>query len=79
MVRTQIQLSDELYRRLKVLAKEREWSLAEAIRRGAEMLLRSFPREPIEPEKWRLPEARPLGAFRSDVESWRALANEQDA
>ena len=45
MVRTQIQLPDELYEDLETLAKDKEWSLAEAIRRAAEHLLRSYPKK----------------------------------
>jgi hypothetical protein len=43
MVKTQIQLSDELYARVKKLAERKEWSLAEAFRRGAELLLQQYP------------------------------------
>lgn len=46
MVKTQIQLPEELYRRLKSMAAEKEWSLAETLRRGAEILLASRPVEP---------------------------------
>ena len=76
MVRTQIQLPDELYRRLKKLAGEKEWSLAETLRRGAELLLRSYPSEPE--RDWELPEPMALGAFEAPVERWRALAYEPD-
>ena len=78
MIRTQIQLPDEMYRDLKQLAEEREWSLAEALRRGAELLLKSYPAERAPRESWRLPEPLPLGEFRSPVEDWRALANEPE-
>jgi hypothetical protein len=43
MIKTQIQLPDDLYRDLKRLAAAREWSLAETLRRGAEQLLQQFP------------------------------------
>ena len=43
MVKTQIQIPDELYRRVKQLAAAQEWSLAETLRRGAELLLASRP------------------------------------
>lgn len=78
MIRTQIQLPDELYRDLKRLADEREWSLAEALRRGAELLLRSYPTERVPRDEWRLPDAVPLGPFGAPAEDWRALANEAD-
>ena len=43
MVKTQIQVPDELYGRIKQLATEQEWSLAETLRRGAELLLATRP------------------------------------
>jgi hypothetical protein len=39
MIRTQIQLPDDLYRRAKAVAKQREISLAEMTRRGLELFL----------------------------------------
>lgn len=39
MIKTQIQIPDELYRRVKQLAESQEWSLAETLRRAAELLL----------------------------------------
>lgn len=39
MTRTQIQLPDELYRRAKALAADREISLAELVRNGLEHML----------------------------------------
>lgn len=38
MVKTQVQIPDELYRKAKQIAKEREWSLAEVMRRGLEYM-----------------------------------------
>jgi len=43
MVKTQIQLPDDLYRALKRVAARQEWSLAETLRRGAEQLLQHYP------------------------------------
>jgi len=43
MVKTQSQIPDELYRRVKRLAEAQEWTLAETLRRGAELLLASRP------------------------------------
>ncbi len=42
MIRTQIQLPDELYRELKRVAEEREMTLAEVIRRGAEYITQAY-------------------------------------
>jgi hypothetical protein len=79
MVRTQIQLPNRLYDDLKRLAEEREWSLAEALRRGAELLLRSYPLERAAADAWGLPEALALGDFRAPAADWRALANEPES
>lgn len=43
MVKTQIQFPDGLYKRLKHLSVEQECSLAETLRRGAELLLATRP------------------------------------
>jgi hypothetical protein len=43
MIKTQIQFPDHLYARLKKLSCEQEWSLAETLRRGAELLLATRP------------------------------------
>lgn len=55
MPRTQIQLPDELYRRAKNFAAERELSLAEITRRGLELFLDRFPESAPRPAKWQLP------------------------
>lgn len=77
MVRTQIQLSDELYGELKALADEKEWSLAEAVRRAAELLLRSYPRRRRPASEWRLPGPMSLGRFRAPVSTWREIAHDR--
>jgi predicted transcriptional regulator len=38
MIRTQIQLPDPLYQRLKVIAEQQDWSLSEVMRKAAEPL-----------------------------------------
>lgn len=43
MTKTQIQFPDSLYERIKALAAEQEWSVAETLRRGAELLLATRP------------------------------------
>jgi hypothetical protein len=42
MIKTQIQLPDALYLELKRVAKEREISLAEVLRRGAEYITQVY-------------------------------------
>jgi hypothetical protein len=54
MVRTQIQISDELYQQAKRLAEEKEISLAEVVRRGLEHILRIHPPRRSEKPKWKL-------------------------
>jgi hypothetical protein len=54
MVKTQIQLPDSLYRRVKQFSREREIPLAEVARRGMELLLDRYP-EVTAREKWELP------------------------
>jgi len=54
MIKTQVQLPDRLYRQAKAIAEEREWSLAEVIRRGIEHMTLLYPvREQNGP--WQLP------------------------
>ena len=43
MIKTQIQLPDCLYREVKRVAREREMSLAEVLRRGVEYITRVYP------------------------------------
>jgi hypothetical protein len=43
MTKTQIQVPEELFQELRAFAKQREWSLAETFRRGAELLLQVYP------------------------------------
>ena len=76
MVKTQIQLSDELYRELKRFAAEREWSLAETLRRAAEQLLRLYPKETAPLEEWSLPPAQKCGRFLLPQEQWTEIAHE---
>jgi len=76
MVKTQIQLPEELYRQVKEFAARREWSLAETFRRGVEELMQVFPAEPEDPESWTLPEPRVLGCFDLDDDELKRLARE---
>lgn len=43
MNKTQIQVPEELFDEVKAFAKQREWSVAETFRRGAELLLQVYP------------------------------------
>jgi hypothetical protein len=59
VVRTQIQLPDELFARAKKLCAAREISLAELARRGIEYTLSVYAPEPS--PDWQLPTPRNLG------------------
>ncbi|OGQ11969.1 MAG: hypothetical protein A2138_15310 [Deltaproteobacteria bacterium RBG_16_71_12] len=78
MTRTQIQLPDPLYRRLKELAERHDWSLAEAVRRGVELLIHSYPEAPASASAWKLPGPFDFGEFKAPVSDWRQLANERE-
>ena len=67
MVRTQIQLPDELYERVKRYASARETSFAELTRRGVELLLSQYSDPDASGEPWRVPTVRGLG--------WRSLSH----
>lgn len=55
MVKMQIQLPDRLYDQAKRVARERELSLAEVVRRGVEYITRVYPPLPDEHTAWSLP------------------------
>jgi predicted transcriptional regulator len=66
MIRTQIQLPTPLYRRLKRIAEEREWSLAEVVRRSAEQYVARFPEGAGTRETWTFPTLASAGDFVAD-------------
>lgn len=83
MTRTQIYLPDSLYSEVKDFAKFQEVSIAELVRRGLEMLLRTTAPAAIRraaPPQWELPKIRPMGLkgdpFADD--DWRMEANMRD-
>lgn len=76
MIRTQVQLPDELYRDVKRVAHEHEMTLAEVVRRGLEHMVRIYPRRDAASDTWQPPTPRRLGPFRASEETWRELANE---
>lgn len=69
MTKTQIQLPDELYNRVKSFAAAREWSMAETFRRAIEQYCDRYPDDPADPEAWEPPPPRDLG--------WRGLSAAQ--
>lgn len=79
MIKTQIQLPDELYAEAKRVAREREMSLAEVVRRGVEYITSVYPPVSGKRKAWSLPPAADLGECRVPVEDWRLLANDPTA
>lgn len=70
MTKTQIQLPEELHQELKEFARKREWSLAETLRRGAEILLQVYGDDgPGASEPWEPPSSGQVG--------WKGLSAEQ--
>jgi hypothetical protein len=76
MIRTQVQLPDELYRDAKRVAREHDMTLAEVVRRGLEYMVRIYPRRNTASDIWHPPTPRRLGPFRVSEDEWRELANE---
>ena len=54
MIKTQVQIPDELYHKAKDLAKAKEWSLAEVFRRGLEYMTSVHESKLMDPN-WELP------------------------
>lgn len=76
MVRTQVQLPDQLYQDAKRVAEEHEFTLAEVVRRGLEYMVRVYPARQTPETEWQPPQPRRLGAFLAPEDQWRMLANE---
>jgi len=76
MIRTQIQLPDNLYNRLKDLAAREEMSLAEVMRRAGEYFLALHPEAGRSPGRWEPPQPVDLGMIIAPESEWRTLANE---
>lgn len=73
MIRTQIQLPDQLYRQAQQLARGREISLAELVRRGLEYMISVAPEAQVTGEAWTLPRPRNLGGKDPFADpEWRA-------
>ncbi len=75
MVRIQIQLPDALNEEVQRVAREREMTLAEVVRRGVEYITRGYPAVDSN-RSWTPPPASELGAFRASPDDWRLLVNE---
>jgi hypothetical protein len=67
MMRTQIQLPDEVYERARAVCRQREISLAELARRGLEYILSVYAAPSATGSAWQPPTPRRLG--------WRGLSD----
>lgn len=77
MVKTQVQLPDELYREAKRVAADYELSLAELIRRSLEKNIPTYP--PRTTPEWCPPEPVHLELrCPIDDDEWRLLANDPE-
>jgi hypothetical protein len=80
MIRTQIQLPDKLYHRLKRLAESEETSLANIIRKAGEYLIAARPDGGCDTGTWEAPRPRKLGISRAvPCSEWKLVANERPA
>lgn len=66
MIKTQVQLPDELYHKAKAIADQREWSLAEVVRRGLEYMALTYPVR-ASAKQWVLPVLK-SGDFRLNID-----------
>lgn len=78
MIRTQIQLPDELYERIKRFAAARELSMAEVARRGLEDLLRRYPEPESTDPEWQIP-LTTVGTVQVSLEDLKNIVAEEEA
>jgi len=74
MTRTQIQLPEPLFRRLKAIASARDVSLAELIRRASESYAQTCPEATGSKDPWTMPLLRGSGGHRVDPATVNAEA-----
>ena len=74
MLRTQIQLPEPLFNQIKRIAAQRDWSLAECVRRGMEAYIQTCPDTDVAAGKWMLPVLRGSGGYWRDLASSRPEA-----
>jgi hypothetical protein len=71
MIRTQIQIPEPLYRELKRVAAQLDWSLAEVLRRGGELLVARYPKRTVSQEQEEYPTLS-LGECLIDLKDFNA-------
>lgn len=77
MIKTQVQLPDRLYQEAKRVAREREISFAEVMRRGLEYIVKVYPPISPQPQEWIPPQPHSLGRFQVPDQEWRTIANDR--
>ena len=75
MPRTQIQIPDTLYQRLKRIAEQQDWSLSEVMRKAAGHFITRFPEDPKPKAVWRFPTLDCGGDFLTDPAHLRPEAD----
>lgn len=74
MTRTQIQLPEPLFGKLKRIAQVRDVSVAEIIRRGMEIYVQSCAETESSPKPWTMPVLRGSGGHLTDPASVKSEA-----
>lgn len=77
MIKTQTQLPEDLYRRAKQFAAQREWSLAETFRRSIEEMSERYPAR-WDSADWTPPTPRVLECLPLDGDALKRLAQEDE-
>lgn len=75
MIRTQVQVPDPLYRRLKKIAEQQDWSLSEVMRKAAEHFVERFPLPSETRSGWPFPTLDCGGDFLVDPAHFSAEAD----
>ena len=78
MTRTQILLPDDLHRRAKRFADDREISLAEIARRGIELFLDRHPTSPASRADWTLPKFD-AGGIKVPIDQLREISAAEES
>lgn len=77
MVKTQVQIPDQLYREAKRIAEENEMSFAEVVRRGIEQIIHLYPRGRKARNHWAPPAPHDLGAALVPESRWTELSHDK--
>lgn len=77
MIKTQVQIPDDLYRAAKRVAADYEMSFAEVVRRGLERITAEYRPKP-KVFDWKPPTPENLGCYPMDDDELKRLAREDD-